>query len=207
MAEATKDHSAGPGHSGGVSRYHPLLVVLHWLLAFLIIGALWFGATVLAHTSNSNPAKIEMLQKHMGAGAAILLLMIVRLLVRARTAHPLTASAGNPALDRIAWFSHRLLYVAVLGQAASGVLMAIQTRLPQVAYEHQGHLPPSFWAFPVRSVHYGFSRLLMALIVLHVLGAAYHTFVLRDRLLRRMGLGRRRAQEPAGGGRPLEVLK
>jgi cytochrome b561 len=177
-----------------VTRYHPLLVLLHWLLAFLIMGALFFGATVLARTSNANPAKVEMLQKHMGAGVAILVLVLVRLLVRSRTEHPPSASAGNSWLDRLAWVSHRFLYVAVLGQAGSGLVMALQTRLPQVLFGHQGGLPEDFWAFPIRYVHYGFSRLLMALIAAHVLGAVYHTFILRDRLLRRMGFGRRRVQ-------------
>jgi cytochrome b561 len=136
-----------------VSRYHPLLVLLHWVLAFLIIGALFFAAAVLAHTSNANPAKIEMLQKHMGAGVAILVLMVARLLVRSRTAHPASASAGNPWLDRLAWVSHRLLYVAVLGQAGSGLIMALQTRLPDIVYGHQGTLPADFWAFPIRYAH------------------------------------------------------
>jgi cytochrome b561 len=47
------------------------------------------------------------------------------------------------------------------------------------------------WAFPVRSVHYAISRLLMALIALHVSGALYHTSIRRDGLLRRMWFGRR----------------
>src|SRR5579883_1310197 len=132
-----------------VSRYHPLLVLLHWLLAFLIIGALYFGSVVLAHTSNASPAKIEMLQKHMSAGAVILVLMLVRLLVRRRSRHPASASAGNPWLDRLAWFSHRLLYLAVFGQAASGAIMALQTDLPDIVFGHGGALPPDFWAFPV----------------------------------------------------------
>ena len=177
-----------------VSRYHPLLVVLHWLLAFLIIGALFFGATVMAHTSNANPAKIEMLQKHMGAGMAILFLMLARLFVRSRSAHPASASAGNAWLDRLAWLSHRLLYAAVFGQALSGLFMALQTHLPQAIYLHEGSLPTSFWAFPIRYIHYGFSRMLMALIALHLAGALYHTFVIRDRLLSRMAFGRRQVQ-------------
>jgi cytochrome b561 len=42
----------------------------------------------------------------------------------------------------------------------------------------------------MRSVHYAISRLLMAVIVLHVAAALYHTFDLRDGLLRRMWFGR-----------------
>jgi cytochrome b561 len=63
--------------------------------------------------------------------------------------------------------------------------------LPWVVFLHEGALPADFWAFPVRYVHYGFSRLLMALIALHVAGALYHTLVLRDGLLKRMFFGRR----------------
>jgi cytochrome b561 len=36
----------------------------------------------------------------------------------------------------------------------------------------------------------------MALIALHVMGALYHTLVLKDGLLRRMGFGRRISASP-----------
>jgi cytochrome b561 len=52
-------------------------------------------------------------------------------------------------------------------------------------------LPADFWVFPARTVHYLFSRLLMALIALHVTGAFYHALILQDGLLRRMFFGRR----------------
>ncbi len=179
-----------------VKRYHPSLVALHWLLAVLIIAALALGALVMVKIPNSDPHKLQALSSHMSGGALILLLMLARLLVRRRTAHPARATAGHPLLDGVAWLSHRLFYVAVFGMAGSGLVMALQTRLPWVVFLHQGTLPADFWAFPVRFVHYGFSRLLMALIALHVAGALYHTLVLRDGLLKRMVFGRRRAAAP-----------
>jgi cytochrome b561 len=174
-----------------VSRYHPLLVALHWLLAMLIIAALALGALVMAKMPTTDPTKIEALRSHMVGGTLILLLMLVRLLVRARTQHPPTPSTGNRALDRLAWASHRLLYVAVVGMAVSGMIMALQTGLPSIVFAGEGTLPADFWAYPIRSVHYLFSRLLMALIALHIAGALYHTLILRDGLLRRMLFGRR----------------
>jgi cytochrome b561 len=42
-------------------------------------------------------------------------------------------------------------------------------------------------------VHYIFSRMLMVLVTIHVAGAVYHTLILKDGLLRRMGFGRRAA--------------
>ena len=176
-----------------VPRYHPVLVALHWLLALVIIAALALGALVMAKMPNSDPQKLEALRAHMSGGTLILLLMLGRLFIRRRTVHPAPATAGHPVLDRVAWLSHRLFYVAVIGMGASGVVMALQTRLPWVVFLGEGTLPADFWAFPVRFVHYAFSRLLMTLIALHVTGALYHTLVLRDGLLKRMFFGRRRA--------------
>ena len=174
-----------------VSRYHPLLVTLHWLLAVLIIAALALGALVMVKIPNTDPMKLEALRSHMLGGSVILLLMLVRLFVRRRTKHPAAVTTGHPALDWLAWASHRLFYPAVLGMAGSGLFVALQTGLPAIVFAGHGVLPADFWVFPVRTVHYLFSRLLMALIALHVAGALYHTLILRDGLLRRMVFGRR----------------
>jgi cytochrome b561 len=174
-----------------VSRYHPLLVALHWALAVLTIAALALGALVLAKIPNTDPMKLEALRGHVTGGLLILVLMLVRLLVRARTAHPPAASTGSRALDRLAWASHRLLYGVVLGMTASGAFLALQSGAAAVAFGYEGALPSDFWAYPMRSVHYVLSRALMALIALHVAGAFYHALILRDGLLRRMFFGRR----------------
>lgn len=174
-----------------VIRYQPLLVVMHWLLALMIPVALAGGALVLVRIPNTDPMKVEALGQHMAGGLLLLVLMLVRLIVRVRTTHPARASTGSSALDRTAWLSHRLFYVLILGQAGSGLLLALQAGLPSIVFGGQGALPADFWVFPVRSVHYVISRLLMMLIALHVAAALYHTFILRDGLLRRMWFGKR----------------
>lgn len=174
----------------GVTRYQPLLVVMHWLLAVMIPAALAGGALALVKIPNTDPMKVEALRQHMGGGILVLALMLIRLVVRMRTAHPARASTGSSALDRAAWLSHRLLYVLVLAQAGSGLVLALQAGLPDFVFGGHGALPADFWVFPMRSVHYVTSRLLMALIALHVAGAAYHTLILRDGLLRRMWFGK-----------------
>ncbi len=174
-----------------VSRYHPLLVALHWLLALMIITALALGALVLVKIPNSDPTKIDGLRQHMTAGGLILTLMLVRLLVRTRTSHPAPASSGNALLNKLAWVSHRLFYPLVFMMVGSGVIMALEAHLPAIVFGGHGSLPPDFWVFTPRVFHYVLSRMLMTLIALHVVGALYHTFFLRDRLLRRMGFGRR----------------
>jgi len=181
-----------------VSRYHPVLVALHWFLAPLIVAALALGALVMAKISNADPMKIEALRSHMLGGSLILLLMLVRLVVRTRTRHPPVASTGNPMLDRVAWASHRMFYIVVVGMAGSGLLMAVQTGLPAIVFGGGGALPADFWVFPVRTVHHVVSRVLMLLIVVHVAGALYHAVILNDGLLKRMCFGRRVLTEPSG---------
>jgi len=175
-----------------VSRYHPALVVLHWVLGLLIIAALALGALVMAKIPNTEPMKFEALRSHMGGGMAILVLMLVRLVIRSRSEHPAPVSAGHPLLDRLAWLSHRMFYATVFAMAISGIIMALQTGAIETVFFRQGNLPADFWAFPIRSVHYIISRVLMALIAVHIVAATYHAFVLRDGLLSRMFFGRRK---------------
>jgi cytochrome b561 len=188
-----------------VSRYHPLLVVLHWLLALIIVAALALGAAVLVKIPNSSPMKIEGLRSHAIGGMLILALMIVRLMIRTYTAHPAPASAGHPALDWLAWASHRLMYLTVMLMPVTGIVMALQSGMFNVIFFGHGTLPADFWVFPIRSVHYLLSRVLMALISLHIVAALYHAFVLRDGLLRRMSFGQRFSDD--GGYRLATDLK
>jgi cytochrome b561 len=174
-----------------VERYHPVLVALHWALALLIIFDLGIASLVLVHIPNDATMKIEGLRSHMIGGLLILTFMLVRLAVRGATAKPADAPTGSAFLDRVAWWSHRLLYAVVFGMVASGLIMGLQAHVPDVVFFGRGQLPADFWVYPLRSVHYALSRLLMALIALHICGALYHVVVRRDRLLRRMWFGRR----------------
>ena len=65
-----------------VSRYHPLLVTLHWVVAVLIVAALAIGFLGLAPTLNSDPQKIGVLRVHMAGGMLILVLMGIRFIAR-----------------------------------------------------------------------------------------------------------------------------
>jgi cytochrome b561 len=174
------------------TRYHLLLIALHWLLAFLIIAALALGATKLAPMQNSNPEKIDGIRVHMIGGMFILALVLVRLLARNVTVHPAKATTGNLFLDKVAWISHRLLYIAIITMPLMGLALAYQSGLFSIVFAHQGALPPDLWVYWTRTGHYLISRLLMFLIALHICGALYHTFILRDGLLRRMWFGKRK---------------
>jgi cytochrome b561 len=175
-----------------VSRHHPLLVGLHWFLAFLIIAALTLGFFGLAPMANSNPQKIEGLRAHMSGGILILTLMSVRLLIRMTTSRPAAATTGVSVLDRIAVVTHYGFYVLIFAMAGTGLATAVLADLPAIVFGGSGApLPSSFLIYPTRVAHGIIAGALVGVIALHILAALYHQFIKGDGLLGRMWFGRR----------------
>jgi cytochrome b561 len=174
------------------TRYHPLLVALHWFLAAFIVLALGLGMFVLKAIPNASPQKLEGLRAHMIGAGVILTLMAARFAVRLLSARPEPATTGNAALDRIARISHLAFYGLVAGMIATGLATAVLADLPSIVFGGSGApLPASFAVFPTRVVHGVLAKILVGLIALHAAAALYHHFVLRDGLLKRMWFGRR----------------
>lgn len=166
--------------------YHRLLIALHWVLAVLIAIALLMGSTQLVSLSNASPDKIFALRAHMVAGAAILVLTIVRLIVKVNTAKPAPATTGNPLLDTLGRLTHVVLYLLVFGMVGSGIAMAIQANLPAAVFSLSAPLPPNFDHLAPRLAHGYIAKALIALVGLHIAAALYHQFVRKDDLIYRM---------------------
>jgi len=174
-----------------VSRYHPLLVTLHWVLAVLIIAELTLGFFGLAATPSSDPRKIGILRVHMTGGVLILALMVFRFIVRIRTPSPADATTGYPLLDRIAPISHYGSYVLVLMMAGTGFAGAMAAGLGEIVFGSSDAPLPPVMTYPAFVAHILFAMLLSGLVTVHALAAFYHQFVRRDGLFRRMSFGRR----------------
>lgn len=171
------------------SRYQPALVALHWLLALMIIDLLCLGFFLLADMPNTNPKKLEILVWHMTGGISVLALMILRFLIRIRSARPATATSGSRLLDRLTSIAHYSFYLIVLLIIASGWATGWFIRS---MFQHPGELLPSNFAiFPTFQVHAILATLLAILIAAHIAAALFHQFVLKDGLFRRMWFGRR----------------
>jgi cytochrome b561 len=180
-----------------VSRYHPLLVSLHWLTAVLIIGALGLGFFVLAAMPNSDPQKIAILRLHMAGGMLILALMIIRFIVRLCSAQPAAATTGYLVLDRMAPLMHYGLYLLVLLMVGTGYATGILAGLPDIVFAGSGDpLPASFSIYPTFTAHGILAALLAGSIAMHVLAALYHQLARKDRLFGRMLFGQRIAGPP-----------
>ena len=167
-------------------RYHPALSVLHWLIAALILAALVMGTFVMARIDNADPGKSFALLKHMLAGGLVLILVLVRMYIRPRTRRPAPLLSGLAMADRIVPFVHRIFDVLVFIMVGSGLGLAVQTGLPAIVLGGDGALPESFGALSLHALHVAAAAVLAATIALHLVGALYHHFVLRDGLLSRM---------------------
>jgi cytochrome b561 len=176
-----------------MKKYHPLLVALHWLLIPLLGLALIMGDEVLSHTANDAPEKIGLLKSHMIMGGTILVLMLVRFFTRIFSKHPAHIDTGKPLMDKLAVVAHGALYWLVFFMAASGITLAIQTGLPDIIFNGSGAaLPADFHDFTPRLVHGLLSKILLIMIVLHVLAAFYHQFILKDSIFSRIWFGNRK---------------
>jgi len=176
----------------GVSRYHPLLVFLHWLLAAGISFSLARSFIQLAPMSNADPAKLGALRLHMTAGLVLLTLMSIRLVVRLTTVRPSAASTGTAMLDRLAVWTHYGFYFLIFAMAGTGLATAVLAGLFPIVYGGSGApLPPSFQAFPTRNAHAVIAGTVVALLALHISAALFHQFVRNDGLFRRLWFGKR----------------
>src|SRR5260370_20003362 len=117
------------------SRYHPVLVSLHWLLAVLIVAALAVGFFVLAAMENADPRQIAGLRGHVAGGMLILALMILRFIVRLLTARPAPA-------NRLAPIVHYGFYVLVVVMAGTGFATALAAGLPENVFARSRAPPP-----------------------------------------------------------------
>ena len=87
----------------------------------------------------------------------------------------------------------RTLDLPLLAVTGSGLALALAAHLPAALLGKAG-LPPSFAAVPAHALHVFVARVLAGFVALHVVGALYHQFILRDGLFGRMTpvLGRSR---------------
>ncbi len=172
-----------------VTRYHPILVALHWLLAIMIGLQLGFGYFVIGKIPNSDPAKLGPLGNHMGFGTLIIALMVVRLITRYFTTHPQPSASQRQGLGLLRTPIHRLLYVVILVTALSGWFTGY---LIAHLYETPGNTLPSDFAFyPTRVLHVWMALVLFLFIVLHIAAAIKEWLTGEGNILSRVGFGRR----------------
>lgn len=171
-----------------VTRYHPALIALHWIMALAILISLGMGMFVLDGMEATDPAKMGLLQAHLVMGVSLLMLAIVRLVTRIRTPKPAKVVTGNPTRDKIGTGVHHLLYSLMIIVPLSGLALAYSADLGNILFNHVGKLPKDFEDFTAHEVHGLFANIMLLAIGLHVAASLYHQFVLKNGLFSRMSM-------------------
>jgi cytochrome b561 len=171
-----------------VKRYNTTMVILHWLLAFLVLGTIFVGGVMLDEMDSQHPQKILLLKLHVLVGVCILLFTLLRLVVRVVTPQPAPPANGNKWLNKASTGVHHLLYLLTIFSVLSGITLAISADLPAVLLSQAGGLPEEYGEFMAHEAHEIFAQLLLLSIALHATAALYHQFILKDGLISRMSL-------------------
>ncbi|WP_374438581.1 cytochrome b [Inhella sp.] len=168
-------------------RYSRPAVLLHWLMAIGLLGAIGMGLYVSDLPMGLQ--RLKLINWHKWAGITLLLLVIVRTAWRA--GHRLPPDLPMPAWQaRAAHAVHGLLYLLMFGVPLLGWAYSNAAGFPVVWF---GVLPlPDFvgknpeLAEVLKGLHKLAAWSLLLLILAHAAAAIKHQFVDRDRLLDRM---------------------
>ncbi len=175
-----------------VTRYHPLLVALHWVLGILIVLNLIGGMFFVDKLADADPEKANALRGHMTFGIVIGVLIVVRLLTRVTTKKPGPAHGGRAA-HIVARITHWSFYAVVIGMVVSGLGTAQLAGLFPLLQGQPVDLTRINQVPPIQG-HRLLANVLIGLIVLHLAGTLYHYIAQRENLLRRMWFGKRVAE-------------
>jgi cytochrome b561 len=172
-----------------VDRYSKPAVVLHWLLALLIIGTFSFGLYMV--DLPFSPARLKQYNWHKWAGMTILGLSALRLTWRLFNKPPPLPASMPTWQVQASHISHWAMYALFFAIPLAGWTYSSALGFPIVVY---GVIPmPDLvdknaeLAAILKVVHKYLAYGLAALVTVHVAAALEHQFVLKDRLLSRMG--------------------
>jgi cytochrome b561 len=171
--------------------------ILHWTMAPMVVAQLLIGVTMIAALSYYP----LLLAIHRPLGVAILAFAVVRLANRLRHRPPPFLATMSRTERRIATWSEYLLYALLLVQPLTGWAMLSAARFPITLWgpvRLPGIAPHDIDIYAVlRQCHSVFAFLLFATFTAHMCAVLFHTLVLRDRLIDRMGVWPTKPASPA----------
>lgn len=170
------------------ARYSSPARLLHWLTVVLVLTTIPAGL-VMVQDGLERSVQDALFLYHKNIGPVILILVLLRLLVRAvRPPPPLPASL--PRLQALAAEAvHWLLYLCLVTMALSGIVRVQAGGFPMELWDPiiGGVVPrDKAVADTAMALHSAVRYLLVVLIALHVGAAAMHGLIRRDGIFSRM---------------------
>ncbi|MDD4959619.1 MAG: cytochrome b/b6 domain-containing protein [Gallionella sp.] len=170
-----------------MTHYSKRVVIAHWLTLLLLVAAYVLGEE--AHDARKAVegagATIAEYVAHSLAGAAVLLLTILRLFFRKADGVP--APIGTGLMDKVATGVHHALYLVLFLLPVSGMMIVLNSSIGKAILAGDPTLlPRKFSEVPAHDAHEILVTVLFVLVGIHVLGAIKHQFLMKDGLISRM---------------------
>jgi cytochrome b561 len=178
-------------HDNALDRYPLVMRLLHWLTALLIAGMFFLGGWIVYFDPGNGPFKHRLFNLHESTGALLWVLVLIRIVVRLATGAP-RLPAETPASVRLLASLNQLgLYLMLLVQPIIGLMNANAHGVPLRWFElfvvpSTMDKQPEAVAHSLSAAHWVGAAVLLALLVLHIAGAAYHGLIRRDGVMRHM---------------------
>lgn len=173
-----------PQHFGLVSR------IIHWAMALLIIAMLLLGTRI--STMEPGLSNLWLYGAHKTGGFIALTLILLRLIWHGYSPPPAPLGPAQVWTNRAARAAHGMIYLLLLAIPLTGWIASSATGLDILILD-RWTVPPiatvspawEYWGF---ALHGALTKALMAVLVLHVLGAARRGWA-GDGTMRRMTRG------------------
>lgn len=179
-----------------MTQYSNRMVIIHWLTLALLIAAWLLGESV-NEARHDGVATISGYMVHSLVGGVILLLTVTRLFFRSGDGVP--PALGDTPMDKVAKGIHHLLYAVLILLPVSGIVQVLTSDVSKALLSGDAALlPAKFDGVPAHEVHEVLVTVLIVLVVVHVLGALKHQFVMKDNIMHRMSLCRGSCDEGKG---------
>lgn len=169
------------------ARYSTAAMGLHWLIALALAFQISLGWTL---EGPLGPALFSRYQLHKSVGIAILVLSLVRLGVRLTVPRP--APSDGPAWTRrLAETVHSAFYVVMIGAPLTGwaLVSTAKVKVPTLLFGvvPLPHLPlGAGFREPAEAAHGALAWIAVGLVLLHIIGALRHQWLLGKPELQRM---------------------
>lgn len=169
-----------------MEKYSKRSVVVHWLTLVLLVAAAVLGDGAAEARESGHPA-LASYMAHILAGNLILLLTLARLYFRGQDGVP--AALGNTPMDKVAKGIQHTLYLVLILLPLSGVAIVLNSGIGKALFAGDATLvPKDLDGLLAHNVHETLVAVLVALVLVHLLGALKHQFVLKDGIMDRMSL-------------------
>lgn len=168
-----------------MKKYSKRSIVVHWLSFLLLIAAVVVGHCAAEAREEGNP-ELAAYMLHILGGNLILLLTLARLYFRKKDGVP--PAMGDTPMDKMAKGIQHAVYFLLIALPVSGAALVASSGIGQALFAGDAALLPKDLDSGIHELHEGLIPVLVVLVLVHVLGALKHQFVLKDNIIGRMSL-------------------